>query len=300
MHDLVIRPLVAGETPLFTSLPDPGLVGRSLLGHGYAMTAEGGEYRPEWTWVALREGTVVARAAWWGKADDRQPVALDWFDFTDLDAAVALLRAAPLHAEYDLLLPPEWRDSPEVAAAAAARVTAAEAGGLRKLVERYRYTWTPACGLPERRTRLHCAAEPDDDAILAALRRIMPGSLDAHARRLVAESGVDAAARDQLDFLRWLPSPRDWWRLAYTDSGDLAGIHVPAENPGGPCVGFVGVLPEHRGHGYAFDLLAACTHDLVAQGATSIAAATDQSNVPMANHFAAAGYPVTQERVTFV
>ncbi|GAA5185569.1 hypothetical protein GCM10023322_29870 [Rugosimonospora acidiphila] len=24
-----------------------------------------GEYRPEWTWIALRDGTVVARAAWW-------------------------------------------------------------------------------------------------------------------------------------------------------------------------------------------------------------------------------------------
>ncbi|MER5969882.1 GNAT family N-acetyltransferase [Streptomyces sp. NPDC002055] len=300
MTELVIRPLTAGETPLFTSLPDPGLVGRAVLGDTYGMAADGGQYRPEWTWVALRDGVVVARAAWWAKPGDDEPIALDWFDFTDHEAAVQLLCAAPLHAEYSLLLPPGWRDEPDVRAAAEARTAAAEAAGLRKLVERYRYTWTPDCPLPERTGRLECRPEPDDDGIRGVVRRIQQGSLDAHDLNDIATHGRAGAVEELLTVLSRLPSPRDWWRVAYDAAGEMVGFHVPARHPSGHCIGFIGVLPEQRGHGYAYDLLVECTQDLVARGATRIVAATDRGNFPMAEHFATAGYPVSEERVDFV
>ena len=302
MTDLVIRALTEGDADLFHTLRVPPLVGRGRFGHTYATVGRGGEYRPEWTWVALREGRVVARAAWWAGPDDPAPKALDWFDFAEgeADAAAELLRTAPLRAEYSLLAPPGWRDRPEERAAVRARVDAAVAGGFEPLVERYRYEWTPECGLPERPGRLEFRPEPDDAVIEEVLRRVMPGTLDAHDRRALAQGGVEAAVRELMDFLSWCPSPREWWRLAWTPEGDLAGIQVPAHNPGGPCVGFIGVVAERRGHGYAYDLLVECTHDLVARGATRIAAATDQPNLPMAAHFARAGYPVTQERIDLV
>ncbi|MCW2873040.1 GNAT family N-acetyltransferase [Actinacidiphila oryziradicis] len=300
MTDLVIRPLTAGESHLFTSLPDPGLVGRAAFGQTYAAIDEGGGYRPEWTWVALRDDAVVARAAWWAGPDDDKPLALDWFDFIDGDAAVQLLRTAPLHAEYDLLLPPGWRDTPDVRGAAQARIDAAIAAGMNPLVERYRYTWTPECGLPEQPGRLEFHPEPDDAVILDVLRRIGQGSLDAHTRDAVGKHGTDRAAQEELDILNWFPSPREWWRLARTPEGEPVGIQVPARNFNGPCIGFIGVLPEQRGHAYAYDLLVECTHDLVGQGAQGIAAATDQGNFPMAAHFAKAGFPITQERINLI
>jgi GNAT superfamily N-acetyltransferase len=168
------------------------------------------------------------------------------------------------------------------------------------LVERYRYEWTPGRGLPERPGRLEFRPEPDDAVILDVLRRVGQGSLDAHTLDAVRKHGADRAAQKELDYLNWYPSPRDWWRLAYTPEGEPVGIQVPARNPGGPCVGFIGVLPGQRGHGYAYDLLAECTHDLVGHGAERIAAATDQGNFPMTAAFAKAGYPITQERVTLV
>jgi hypothetical protein len=45
--------------------------------------------------------------------------------------------------------------------------------------------------------------------ILDLFRRIHQGTLDAHARRAVARSGLDAAAQEDLDILRWMPSPRE-------------------------------------------------------------------------------------------
>jgi RimJ/RimL family protein N-acetyltransferase len=298
--DLVIRPLAAGEENLFESLPDPGLVGFAAFGDTYADMAAAGQYRPEWTWVALRDGVVVARAAWWAGPNDDKPLALDWFDFTDQDAAVQLLRTAPLRAEYSLMLPTGWREDLPVRQQAQSRIDAAITAGLSPLVERYRYRWTPDCGVPQRPARLEFRPEPDDSAILDVFRRIHQGSLDAHARRTIAKSGLDAAAQEALDYLRWKPSPRDWWRLAYTPAGELVGLSVPSRNYGDPVIGYIAVVPEHRGHGYAYDLLVEVTHMLADEGADRIVAGTDQTNVPMAATFAKAGYPITQERIDLI
>ncbi|MDX3055871.1 GNAT family N-acetyltransferase [Streptomyces sp. NE06-03E] len=299
----VIRPLTPSDAHLFHSLQGPSLVGRAAFGHRYVPVHEGGEYRPEWTWVALRDGVVVARAAWWGGPDDTEPVLLNYFDFAEGEdaAGTELLRRAPWSVEYELIVPPAWRETPEVRAAASARIAAAEAAGMKPLVERYRYEWTTADGLPERPGRLEFREEPDDAVILDVLRRVHSETLDAHARRAVeGPGGLERAAQEELDFFRWCPSPRSWWQLAYTPEGTLAGIHVPAHNPGGPCIGFIGVVPEARGHGYGYDLLVECTRFLVEHGATSVAGATDRGNVPMARAFARAGHRITQERVHLV
>ncbi|HET6859142.1 MAG TPA: GNAT family N-acetyltransferase [Streptomyces sp.] len=304
---MTFRPLTESDARLFDSLPDAGLVGRAITGVRYATVSAGGDYRPEWTWVALRDGVVVARAAWWGGPDDTEPILLNWFDFADgEDAAGAeLLRRAPLSVEYELILPAGWREDAPVRAAAEARIAAVEAAGMKLLVERFRYEWTPACGLPQRPGRLEFRPEPDDGVILDILRRVQSGTLDAHARHAIeqaasTELGLAAAAQEDLDFFRWCPSPREWWQLAYTRGGDLAGLHIPARNMQGPCIGFIGVVPEQRGNGYAYDLLVECTRFLAAEGAEAIAGATDQSNVPMAAAFTKAGHPVIQERIHFV
>jgi RimJ/RimL family protein N-acetyltransferase len=300
MTDLVVRPLVAGEEHLFSSLPTTGLVGRGLLGQDYAEQAARGQYRPEWTWVALREGVVVARAAWWGGPDAEVPVVLDWLDFTDFDAGVHLLRTAGWRAEFSLVTPPGWRDRPDVAQEVTERIRAVEAAGLEFLVERYYYDWTPANGLPPKPGRLTFRPEPDDEVVLDVFRRIHVGSLDAHVRRTVEEHGLDAAAEEDLDILSGMPGPRAWWRLAYTREGDLVGLIAPTKNPHTHVVGYVAVVPEHRGHGYAYDLLVEATHELAGHGAGRIVAGTDVANVPMAAAFAKAGYPVRAHRMDLV
>ena len=303
MTSPVIRALTPSDSRLFHTLPGPFLVGRAAFGHRYATVHEGGEYRPEWTWVALRDGVVVARAAWWGGPEDTEPLLLNYFDFAEGedDAAAELLRRAPWSVEYELIVPPHWRETPEVRTAASARIAAAEAAGMKPLVERYRYEWTPADGLPERPGRLEFRAEPDDAVILEVLRRVHSVTLDAHALQTIeSPGGLEQAAQEELDFFNWCPSPRAWWQLAYTLDGELAGIHVPARNPGGPCIGFIGVVPEARGHGYGYDLLVECTRFLAGEGATSVAGATDRGNVPMAAAFARAGHRIIQERVHLV
>ncbi|MFF6803237.1 hypothetical protein ACFY88_14040, partial [Streptomyces sp. NPDC012616] len=73
-------------------------------------------YRPHWKRVALRDGRVVARAAWWGGPDDSEPLTVEWFDFADgEDAAGAeLLRTAPWRVGLELVMPGDWRADPVV------------------------------------------------------------------------------------------------------------------------------------------------------------------------------------------
>jgi len=54
--------------------------------------------------------------------------------------------------------------------------------------------------------------------------------------------------------------------------------------------GYLGVVPEMRGHGYAADLLAEATRILAADGAQLVRADTDLANVPMARTFERARY----------
>ncbi|WP_329439019.1 GNAT family N-acetyltransferase [Streptomyces canus] len=292
MADLVIRALDEREAPLFDALPDP-------LGarESHRLT----RHRPDWKRVALRDGKVVARGAWWGGPDDTAPLNVNWFDVAEgeEEAGTELLRTAPWQVELEMNLPAGWRENPEQRAAAESRFTAVQKAGYDLLVERFLYRWTPEHGLPERPGRLEFRPEPDDAVFFDLLRRIHSATLDAHALKAIDEDGLDRAAQEELDFFHWCPSPREWWQIAHTPQGDVVGMHIPAHNPSGPCIGFIGVVPEHRGHGYAYDLLAECTHYLVEQGAEFVSAATDRGNFPMAANFAKAGYPVVRERLNY-
>ncbi|WP_228553812.1 GNAT family N-acetyltransferase [Catenulispora pinisilvae] len=60
----------------------------------------------------------------------------------------------------------------------------------------------------------------------------------------------------------------------------------------------LGVLPEHRGHGYADDILGEVTRFLALDtGASRVAADTDLVNAPMAAAFARVGYHVMSRRL---
>jgi len=309
VKDLVIRPLDADETDLFLSysgdrVPDVGVEWR----RDYRETLEAGQYRPEWTWVALRGGEVVARAAWWGFPTSSEPLTLDWFepgtgpDRVEIGARLLGTAYRQLGADdgerppFHLFLPPGWRDIPAARAAADARVAAAERAGLTPFVERLRFTWTADEGQPPRSTRLVFRAG-DDAEILDAVRRSIDGTLDAITRQDVARQGTEYAARAIVEELAEFPSPREWWRLAYMPDGDLVGVTIPARNFTNPVIGYIAVLPEKRGHGYSDDLLSEATAVLVENGADLVNADTDLGNTPMAASFRRCRYRNTGIRL---
>ncbi|GAA2801099.1 GNAT family N-acetyltransferase [Crossiella cryophila] len=273
-----------------------------------------GQYRPQWTWLAEDGDRVLARAMWWGFGDGEHPLALDYLyvhhsvadpatlvgDLLNAAHETFLAEGAPELPAYHLKLPLNWRADPASVAAVDWRRTAAARAGLSEDNERLRYEWTPADGLPEPPARLDFRPEPDDDVMLSVFRRLTEGSLDTETRRGVTAVGVDAHARADFEFYRdQMPGPREWWRLAYTAGGDLVGLALPSRNASNAVVGYLGVLPEHRGHGYIHDLLAHITRHHAELGASRVVADTDLVNQPMAAAFTRGRYRNIEMRLVF-
>ena len=272
-----------------------------------------GRCRLEWSWLAEADNQVVGRALWWGLPDSEYPLALEclYVDESVADrvgVAVGLLESGlaaincgkPDNSPgYTLVLAEGWRADSAASAAVSWRQQAARRIGLTDEIERLRFEWNPAVGLPPRSERLTFSAEPDDDVVGEVLRQIAVGSLDVETRREVEALGPELAARGQLDSYRSMPGDRTWWRLARTANGQLAGLAIPSCNAYGPNAGYLGVMPALRGHGYVHDLLAEITHLHAAAGTRTITGTTDTTNAPMASAFALAGYRNTERRLQF-
>ncbi|MEV4351159.1 GNAT family N-acetyltransferase [Actinoplanes sp. NPDC049596] len=264
----------------------------------FAAFLKTGNYRPAWTWLAVDGEEIKAVAVWWGFPTSERPLALDTLyassDVADPAAVwAALIRQMPPPFEYHQFTLPGGENDPDVRL----RLAAAEAAGLNSVNERLRYQWTADDPLPRRSTRLTFAPEPDDEAYAKVFALISTGSLDVATREGVARLGAHENAREEVALYRQMRGPRDRWRLAHDRHGRLVGCALPSANDGGPVVGFLGVVPDQRGHRYADDLLAEITHLLTEEGATTIRADTDKTNTPMANSFNRSGYHIFATRI---
>jgi RimJ/RimL family protein N-acetyltransferase len=303
-HDSTIafRPIAGRhELDLFRLLPN-------ILDGELAADLDDGRRRPEWLWLALRDGRPVARAAWWGR-DGSRPEYLDTFDVDAADPdrveiAARMLRAAMAEVvpagerppECILFLPPGWRDDPAARRSVEDRRTALERTGARLLVERLRLEWRPGTPLAAPDGRLAFRPPHSTGELLDLMTAVLDGTLDAHSRRDTARMPArEAALRHYEGELARYASPRSWWRVATLPGGEPAGFVIPARNDYNAIIAYLGILPAHRGNGYIDGVLAEGTRILAAEGAPRIRASTDEGNVPMARAFHRAGY-VTFER----
>ena len=298
-HDLTLRPMTGpDELDLFNSLP-------YVLNDEVGDDLAAGRRRPEWLWLALRAGRVVARAGWWSRAGEQDPLLMDIFDIDgDTDDGVRLLTTAlsavvPAGAtppEYGRMLPADWRDHEPVRQGVERRMSALESVGATLFVERLRLEWRPGTPLPELSGRLAFRPVGSADELIDLMTLVLDGTLDAHSREDLTRMSPREAAQEQYDGeLAGYASPREWWRVATLPDGEPVGFVIPARNDYNPIIAYLGVVPAHRGHGYVQDLVAEGTSVLAAQNVPRIRAATDDGNAPMAAAFAKAGY-VTFER----
>ncbi|WP_091107800.1 GNAT family N-acetyltransferase [Micromonospora citrea] len=264
------------------------------------------QFRPEWVWLAEDEnGQVLARALWWGRADSERPIALDCLQVRStvadpvavatglLDAGHAAFGTRPM---YNISLPADWSTRPELAEAVAWRRDAGLRSGLSREIQRLRYEWTPAAGLPEIGGRL-TFREGSDEEFLEAFVRVSAGSLDQATHDELRTKDARQLAEEDIRFYLDCPGERSWWRLAELPDGTLAGLAVPSATPYNRNVGYLGVVPEQRGKGLIDEILGEITRFHASEGAERITATTDTTNVPMAAAFDRAGYQVTEIRM---
>ncbi|KQP80138.1 hypothetical protein ASF37_00440 [Aeromicrobium sp. Leaf289] len=270
---------------------------------------DAGRMRPEWSWVLEDEGRLVGRALWWGR-DGSTPSALDALDvLPEVDdprtAAVDLLRAGlGEHAaaagsqlpSFTVRVPGSWRDDERSVRAVAWRCKALADVDITESLERRQYAWTPEYGVPAASTRVKF--RPGSDAEFVELfRQAARGSLDVETRRALVSTDELSQARDDVEFYAGCPGERAWWKIATGRDGEAVGFIVPSATPYHRNVGYLGVLPGHRGKGLVDDLLGEVTRVHAQAGADRITATTDMTNLPMATAFERAGYQLTEVRL---
>ncbi|MFI5841753.1 GNAT family N-acetyltransferase [Catenuloplanes sp. NPDC051500] len=297
---LTIRTITGpDEIDLFNGLP-------YQLNAEVASDLEAGRRHPHWLWVALRDGRLVARAGFWSRPGDPEPMVTDIFDVAedhDLDDGVRLLERAQstlgVKPEFTRYVAPDWREAEP--APTLLRMHAIEKTGGRLFVERLRLHWPATAPLPASSGRLTFREPGGAEELIALMTRVMDGTLDAHGRDELTRQSAEQAARTQYqeELLRY-PSPRSWWRVGVLPDGTPAGFVLPGHNGYNPIIAYLGVVPELRGRGLIDDLLAEGTRLLAAQGVPHVRAATDVGNVPMAAAFARAGYRVFQRQIDMV
>ena len=305
-NDLTIRPITGpDELDLFNRFP-------YRLNEELAADLDKGHRRPEWLWLALRDGRLAARAGWWARPGDEHPLILDILDLDDsgrpetVGVAARLLRSAMTEVvpggtqppEYIRFLDPDWRGSPATRQPAEDRMAAAAQAGARFFVERLNLEWRPGTPIPAPTARLSFRQVAGPDELLALMTDVLDGTLDAYSRADLARMPArEAAVKQYQEELTRYASPRDWWRIAELPGGEPAGFVIPAHNGYSPIIAYLGVVPAHRGHGYIAEILAEGTRVLAAQGVPFIKADTDLGNVPMAAAFHRAGWITTGHRL---
>lgn len=304
--DLTIRPITGpGELDLFNRFP-------YRLNEELAADLDNGHRRPEWLWIALRDGRLAARAGWWARPGDEHPAILDILDLDDsgrpetVDVAAQLLRTAMAEVipegtrppYYLRFVTPDWREAPATRQPTEDRMAAAARTGARLFVERLNLEWRPGTPVPAPTGRLSFRPVTDADELLTLMTDVVDGTLDAHDRDdLTRMSPREAAAKQYREELARYTSPRDWWRIAELPGGEPGGFVIPAHNGYSEIIAYLGVVPAHRGHGYIAEILAEGTRVLAAQGAPFIKASTDLGNVPIAAAFHRAGWITTGHQI---
>ncbi|MEU1398284.1 hypothetical protein ABZ403_19785 [Micromonospora zamorensis] len=173
---------------------------------------------------------------------------------------IALFNRLPytINHELDDDLAADWREDPDTYRAVRTRMGVLESTGARLTVERLRLKRRPAAGLPTPDQRLAFRPALDTDELVALMTRVLDGALDAHSRTGLAQmSPHEAALKHYEQELATYSSPREWWRIGTLgENGDPVGFVIPARNAYHPVIAYLGVVPEHRGHGYVDGLLA--------------------------------------------
>jgi RimJ/RimL family protein N-acetyltransferase len=265
--------------------------------------------KPDWCLLGLEEGVPAARGALWafpGEAVPRDIVLIeaDWGD-EDLSAGQAVLvklhdlardlGAGELtHSVDSPPAAPQYQEHEE------ARIRLLEQAGYELLRDglRWRYSGSAPDEAPKRLT-FRTLSEAGEDAFIEAIAATYEGIRDSWITERIKEHGTLGAARADFRDEQGLDYRPEWWELAYTSEGTLAGVIMAARNPTVAVISYVGIVPELRGRGLAPQLVRRGTGRLLDSGADEIRGDCDRDNIGMIKAFERAGYEEFARRRTY-
>lgn len=296
-----VRPIAAHEIEAFVGINTNPSQATSIRQYLEQLIAKD-VVRIEWCFVVEDSAQFVGRVAFWKLPKNDKPsdiilLDLPWENDNYEAVGRLLLEEVFTNArslgveqlEYVLDTPPaapQWQFFPDQ------RTQILESLGFELLRETYRFQIDTTDHEVEFPKGLIFRGLPEvgEDTFIDALIQVSDQSLDRRIQHDRAQMGVEKEARLTMEDLRRMDTDLAWWQLAYTPDGALVGLVMPTRTPTFATIGYIGVVPEQRGHGYIHLLLQQGTATLHAVGAHYIRTDTDVNNKPMANSFHRAGY----------
>jgi RimJ/RimL family protein N-acetyltransferase len=295
-----IRPIRDDELALFASIgatPEGAARMAAFLDEIFAL----GESKPAWCYLAFADGLPVARVIYVGLNVDAgdfalNGLALPWAsDPVPVGRALLTASRAQMGDAVKTLGVAVWADDPH----AEAKTALMQALGWPMAQDRRRYERQAHAnteGAPAR-LRFRSADAVGREAFVAAIAEVTRGTLDQALADDVERLGLQTAAERHWQDLTHMDGRTARYELAYDTDDALVGLIVPHCHGGEMgIIGYIGVVPPQRGHGYVRDLLCRAVETLEATepALTRIIADIDAGNAPMARALEATGFTLTR------
>jgi ribosomal protein S18 acetylase RimI-like enzyme len=290
-----IRPITADEVVAFVALtPEPAQ--RHSIHHYLDHQFAHGAMRIDWCFVAEADASFVGRLAYWSSPKTGTPSDILFFDVpwehdyptigTQLFlGTLPLMRTlGATTISYVLDTPsqsPQWQDFP----AQRHHLLSSLGFQVTRETNRFAHDLVPAQAHVAERLIFRSLPEVGIDALLTAIEQVSVGTLDRLIQQHRTMLGAAGAAHTMLRILQDMTYDPAWWQLAYTSDGGLVGLVMPTTSLDTGTIGYIGIVPEQRGQGYGYDLLAHGTTMLHTAGITTIQADADVGNLPMTKAF---------------
>lgn len=313
---ITVRRIPSEDLPAFLAFPDhPASVRNDIAAYLDKMFTQGA-MRQDWCFVLEVQGKIAGRLAFWTLPGSKQATDLVLWELPWKETECVSLGSHFLHEVFTLMAgnlsekigyvldspssPPHWQMDPQE------RRNVLEALGFRISRETNRFEWhapieTTAIPSNEAHDPIAYRSLPEvgEAAFVDAIMRVSQFTHDQQITEERLEKGPLAQAQEMFQDLQQMKYEPEWWQLAYTAKNELIGFLMPTVSPTFATIGYIGVLPEQRGHGYIDRLLKQATDVLVQAGETYIRADTDIKNTPMAKAFLRAGYQQFASRQEF-
>jgi len=265
--------------------------------------------RQAWCVLALEGDAPVARAALWSLPGRDVPTDVVLIDADWSEDELATGRAVLSHAQelagalgaeilsHSIDSPPaapQYQENDE------ARVRLMTESGHQLVRDGLRWRYSAAgTAIAEPSLAFRTLSDVGEDVFIDAIASTYQGTRDSWINQTIEEHGTHGAAKADFRDLQGMEHRPEWWELAYTEGGALAGVIMAARNPSTAVIAYVGVVPEQRGRGFAPQLVRRGTERLLERDAEEIRGDCDLDNVAMVKAFERAGYDQFARRRTY-
>ncbi|EJL22375.1 N-acetyltransferase [Brevibacillus sp. BC25] len=313
---ITVRRIHSEDLPAFLAFPDHLASVRDDIAAYLDKMFTQGAMRQDWCFVLEVQGEIAGRLAFWTLPGSNQATDLVLWELPWKKTECPSLGAHFLREVFTLMTgnlsekigyvldspssSPQWQTDHQE------RRNVLEALGFRIMRETNRFEWhapIEATVIPSNETHdpivYRSLPEVGEVAFVDAIMRVSQFTHDQQITEECLEKGPLTQAQEMFKDLQQMKYEPEWWQLAYTAKNELIGFLMPTVSPTFATIGYIGVLPEQRGHGYIDRLLKQATDVLVQAGETYIRADTDVKNTPMAKAFLRAGYHQFASRQEF-